>query len=737
MRSLRGITFRVALLGWAVTLVTLAVFVLVSVPQQEIEFRMNLESKALGVAASIKAVAAGAAVSEDYSAVVDQAMQVLAGDDAIAFVVITKNDGFSIVMDRANWRIETLDEAWRPAARTPVSTLGHVPLFGKRVFQYATPFDYSGIEWGWVHIGLSLEAYDQSVSRSYGRTLILSIICIALSLLVSLYYARRLVQPIHALHAAVERVAAGDLEATAEVRTSDEIGRLATAFNSMTATILARNRILEGVGFAAQELLRAVDWLAGMEDVLARLGKVTNSSRACLIEIATRDAAPVCLPRIEWTAPGASSGKQHWELFAWHGDADRARDGKRLANNEIVQIKRGAPDQPSSGVMVPCAQAMLAVPIVAGGSWWGLLVFEDCAHEREWGREEQESLRAVANMLGSTILRHRAQSALVEANNTLERRIIERTRELQEQVEARERAHAELAATQQRLVDMSRQAGMAEVATGVLHNVGNVLNSVNVAATLVLERIQQSKVSRIASVVGLLQQHDGDLGEFLRTDEKGSHIIPYLAKLSAHLVRERDGMLVELNNLSRHVGHIKEIVSAQQGYATTSGFLETVAIRKLMEDAIALSSDGLKRRGISVHLEVAGLKEVVTDKHKVLQIMLNLLRNAKDAAWDSLKSLKQIDVRVEQAGEDRFRITVADNGVGLTSEHLQRIFQHGFSTKKGGHGFGLHSGALAAKDLGGSLSVFSAGPDQGATFTLELPLNAPAAARSNPPLSSV
>jgi signal transduction histidine kinase len=233
--------------------------------------------------------------------------------------------------------------------------------------------------------------------------------------------------------------------------------------------------------------------------------------------------------------------------------------------------------------------------------------------------------------------------------------------------------------------------------------------------------------------VNLLQQHDRDLSEFLTSDEKGARIVPYLAQLSDHLVRERDGMLEELNNLSHHVGHIKQIVSAQQSYATTSGFLETVSIRKLMEDAIALSSDGLKRHGISVHLEVDDLPEVVTDKHKVLQVVLNLLRNAKDATRDSTKSNKQIEVRAESAGEDRFRISVIDNGVGLTSENLARIFQHGFTTKKGGHGFGLHSGALAAKDLGGRLSVLSAGPGEGASFTLELPLNAPAATRSRHP----
>ena len=116
---------------------------------------------------------------------------------------------------------------------------------------------------------------------------------------------------------------------------------------------------------------------------------------------------------------------------------------------------------------------------------------------------------------------------------------------------------------------------------------------------------------------------------------------------------------------------------------------------------------------------------VLADKHKVLQILVNLLRNAKHALEEGGGGDKRLKLRVGINGERRVKISVSDNGVGIAPEHLSRIFEHGFTTRKEGHGFGLHSGALAAREMGGSLGAHSAGPGQGATFTLEFPAQPP------------
>jgi two-component system NtrC family sensor kinase len=717
-----GITLRITLLGWMVTLLTLGVFVIVIVPEQKREFELSLESKARGVAVSIRGVAAGAAVSEDYSAVVDQAMQVLSGDNAIDYVVMTKNDGFSIVIDRSAWKTEKLGEAWHPLIRTPVSSIGTSPLFGRRVFQYAVPFDYSGIQWGWIHIGLSLDTYDESVRRTYNRTSALTILCGGLSLLISLVYAARLVRPIHILRAAVERVAQGDLHARAEVHSHDEIERLADAFNDMAQTILGRNQILESVSFAAKQFLSDGDRDKIVGEVLERVGQAAGASRACVLEIGTQDGGLRLFPRWEWL-PATASRPEGWDDFPWQGEAAE-RWVELLKDGQIVTVTPARLEKPRRDLIDGRIRSTIFVPVVVAGEWWGIVAFDDFVQEREWGEAERDSLRALADMLGASIARHRVRTALEEAKETLEQRVLERTGELREQIEAKDRAHAELAAAQQRLITLSREAGMAEIATGVLHNVGNVLNSVNVSTTLLAGRIRESRVDNLIALIGMLEQHSGDLPEFLGRDPKGRRVLPYLVKLGGHFHAERDDLLKELELLSCHVGHIKQIVSTQQSYAKVSGLVENVQLCDMVDDALRIVEPGLVRHKIRVERDSEPVPAIAADKHQILQILLNLLRNAKQAMQegDGDEGEKVIRLRIRRLGESRVSLAVEDSGVGLPPENLTRIFGHGFTTKADGHGFGLHSCALAASQMGGSLRAESEGPGHGATFILELPL---------------
>jgi signal transduction histidine kinase len=434
-------------------------------------------------------------------------------------------------------------------------------MFGKRMFHYAVPFDYNGMEWGWIHVGLSLESYDSAAKQVYRRTGILAIVCILLSLIASVLYARRFVRPILRLQLAVEQVASGDLTARADIRSRDEIEQLANAFNGMADTILHRDQ------------------------------------------------------------------------------------------------------------------------------------------------------------------------ALSEAKRDLEHRVAERTQELREQIVAKDRAHTELADAQKRLIDLSRLSGMAEVATGVLHNVGNVLNSVNVSATIVADRLRESRVDQFGELVRLLQEHQNEISDFLTNDPRGRRVLPYLGNLSKHLAQERDEMSKEVAGLVKHVSHVKEIVAMQQTYARASGVFEKIAPAGLLEDVLSSTRAAMDRDGIVLRSELEDLPPITTDRNKVLQILLNLVRNAKDAVRSAGTLPREITVRLRRLGEDRIKIQVADNGIGIPPENLVRIFSHGFTTKKDGHGFGLHSGALAASQLGGSLTAESAGPNQGAAFTLELPLQAQGSGR--------
>lgn len=299
----------------------------------------------------------------------------------------------------------------------------------------------------------------------------------------------------------------------------------------------------------------------------------------------------------------------------------------------------------------------------------------------------------------------------------------ERYRLLNSELEARvQRRTKELAETHQHLLEVSRQAGMAEVATGVLHNVGNVLNSVNVSATLLREKLESSETASLSRVAGLLRNRSDDLGAFLTTDPKGRLIPNLVIQLADHLAGENKLMQKESDQLASNVEHIKRIVAMQQSYARVSGVHEEVRLSDLLGDALQMHMVGFARHGIEVVRNYAKIPPVNVDKHKVMQIFVNLIQNAKIALEESGRSDGRIIIDIRPGGADSVRVSVTDNGVGITAENLTRIFSHGFTTRREGHGFGLHSGAIAAHEMGGSLSVTSDGTGLGATFILELPL---------------
>ncbi len=721
----KGIAFKIMLLSWTVTITTLIVFVSGIIPIQRRSLLDSLESKARGIAVSLQDVAAGAAVSEDYSSLVEHCMQMLSGDRAIDFVVIAKSDGLAIVSEQSGWRSEGLGKEWLPAGRQPASGIETVALFGRRVFRYSRPLDYSALQWGWIHVGLSLEAYDRSATKGYQRTGLLAVVCVSLSLAASLVFARRMTQPILSLREGVRRVTEGDFSARAVIRSSDEVESLAHSFNSMADSLLQRNRILESVRFAAQRLLSAEDWRTAIEDVLEKIGMAAHSSRSYVFKNHLGDdGALLCTQRYEWVAEGISTtrDREQWQGFRWYqpGFEDWAN---QLGQGQVVTAHVELLRKPMRDVLDPSIQSLISMPIRVGGQWWGFLGLDDCRRRREWSVAERDSLQAAADMIGAAILRQRSQQALLEAKQTLELRVLERTAELSELVVAKDRANAELAEAQQRLMEMSRLSGMAEVATSVLHNVGNVLNSVNVSTSVVTDRIREWRVDRMTALVAMLREHAPSLTEYMANDPKGQRVLPYLEKLAQHFQRERTALVGELELLTRHVEHIKEIVAVQQNYACVSGVVESIGISGLVEDAVRITRAGFDRHEIRFLRDFDEVPPVCADKHKVLQILLNLLRNAQHATRESGKPEKEICVRIRRLNEDAIRIQVRDNGVGLTPENLTRIFSHGFTTKRDGHGFGLHSGALAAREMGGALSVESKGPGLGAVFTLELPLN--------------
>src|SRR5664280_564951 len=305
------------------------------------------------------------------------------------------------------------------------------------------------------------------------------------------------------------------------------------------------------------------------------------------------------------------------------------------------------------------------------------------------------------------------------------------------ELEQNARTAAELAGARQMLLEASRVAGMGEMATGVLHNVGNLLNSVNVSVNVLAESLHRSRVGSVARLSALLHEHAGDLGAFLTADARGQRILPYLDTLADHLAGEQQRLLAELESLRGNVHLIKDIVSIQQNYAKVIGVVESLAPADLFEDALRVNAAALSRQDIEMVREFKPTASVRVERHKVLQILLNVLRNATYALDEGPQAARRLVLRIEPAG-GMVRFVISDNGVGIPPENISRIFSHGFTTRKAGHGFGLHSSALAAQEMNGTLKAQSDGPGRGATFILELPSApkepAPAVAAAAPAL---
>jgi signal transduction histidine kinase len=280
------------------------------------------------------------------------------------------------------------------------------------------------------------------------------------------------------------------------------------------------------------------------------------------------------------------------------------------------------------------------------------------------------------------------------------------------QAEERERA------LQEQLRVVSHQAGMAEIATGVLHNVGNVLNSLGIANSTLRTHVKSQRLERLAKAAEMLREKRAELSQFLTQDPHGKHLPDYLCALSAQIADAARTMHAELDTVEDLLQHLRNVVGAQQSVAETRAATEPVKLQQMIDTALSLDPPADQIRVLRTYED---LPPVVTDRHKLLQILINLVNNARDAVYASDVNSGRIAVRLYRENQHAV-ISVEDNGVGMSAEVLAHLWQFGFTTKRNGHGFGLHNCANSAKEIAATLDAYSAGANQGARFDLRLPL---------------
>ena len=415
------------------------------------------------------------------------------------------------------------------------------------------------------------------------------------------------------------------------------------------------------------------------------------------------------------------------EMQARESTAQELRHNEQRHRNLVATVPMGIFETTRSGKINfanPHLMGLIGLPEAFDPTAISLAdgrIFVQSERDRFWARLERDrEVRGFASLFrrfdGSTFdvvinaqLKQSSAGAELVCEGTLE------------DVTARKRAERELEALHSQLVIASRQAGMAEVASGVLHNVGNVLTSVNLIVHDVQDRLKTTRLSHLRRVVEILQREQPRLVQFLTEEGGGRQLPDFLGKLDEHLTSENSQLLADVEGLVRHFEHIREIIVTQQGSAQLFGVLETLAPAQLFEDALRLNAESMERHAITLERVFEPVGHTKADRHKVLQILVNLLKNAKDALKAIPSESRIVRVAVKSVNAQFVALSVHDNGLGILPENLTRIFQHGFTTKPSGHGFGLHSSVLAAREMGGDLIATSAGLGTGSTFTLTLP----------------
>jgi PAS domain S-box-containing protein len=290
--------------------------------------------------------------------------------------------------------------------------------------------------------------------------------------------------------------------------------------------------------------------------------------------------------------------------------------------------------------------------------------------------------------------------------------------------------------TRKELLEASHRAGMAEVATGVLHNIGNVLNSLSVASHMAEEHLNKSRVRLLGEAVARLEQDPQELARFLTQDPQGAKFPRLLRRIADELVEEQERLLAQVARVNQQAELMQSTISAQQAAARTNRFVQEVELRSLIERVVSIFRIEIEIESRAIELRVeAEPATVLLDKQAVLQILANLVRNAIEA-MDSMGGAQAQPRRLTLRAAVRdghVIMEVEDTGCGIEAELQTRVFQHGFTTKPSGHGFGLHASAIAAQAMDGTLTVHSDGPGRGARFRLAVPHRLSAEGQQDPP----
>ena len=403
VKGFSSILFRTAMLAWLVSIASICIFAFYIIPQQKQVFLDVLESKARVLTSSIHDVAASAFVTEDYSEVVDHCLDIIMNNPSVSYIVLTRKDGFSLVHKQDGWRIDNLGGYWKNGfGERAGGSIRSSGLVDQDTYHYTSTMDFSGLDWGKAHIGLSLEQYHAGVNGVYKRTAFVAVLCIAVGLVVSLVYASRLVKPILALENAVHSVAEGDLEVRADIHSGDEVESLSNAFNAMTQSIqdreaLGRAQKLQLTALATEKALHAGDIAESARRICEASAETFGVERVGVWLFNEDESEMECLGRYsrnQWVHAKATPccRKGNESYFA-------ALEGLRVMAISNVHNDPRTSGLVGSRISPDGTLSIIDAAIRVGGHMVGVITQEHIGSERVWTVEEENFAGSLADLM--------------------------------------------------------------------------------------------------------------------------------------------------------------------------------------------------------------------------------------------------------------------------------------------------------------------------------------------------
>lgn len=524
--------------------------------------------------------------------------------------------------------------------------------------------------------GASLTEANEQIQFS---TIIILAIALQIGILLAIRITGDIVPPIHRLMTAAKNVAQGDLNAEVMVTSKDEIGQLGQSFNAMVddlrAASMKEQSILDELQTLNHELeSRVQNRTKDLEESETKIRAILDNIGEGIIVLDEKGT-------IESLNPAAEA------IFG-------LKEDDAIGLNAALLIANSDDDELSK---------LDDYKDEADG------IFRNSEEQQP---REYQGLRSN----GSTFPVEFVVSPMKIDDKQLRVCILR-------DVSARKETESKLANAQNQLVDAAHKSGMAEMATGVLHNIGNILNSVNLAGEEIYRISGSSKISGLLKANDMLQQHEENMGEFLSQDARGKKLPEYFIKIGKVLNDEISSIRSESKELIAKTTMMKEVISTQQAYAKSGFHSEQLNLQELVEDALKIQEASLKKWGVKLNTHFAEIPICSGQKSKLLQVITNLIKNAKEAMNDNdqFNRPKELNIETGIVNDNAIYLKVQDNGCGINKDQLAKIFNHGFTTKESGHGFGLHSSANAMTEMKGSLKVDSEGVQKGACFTVTIP----------------